>query len=135
MGTASVHRSVGRRFYQVLFIVALMLGVSSSSWARVNSIEMLAPGVGWTTTTDTNGGVDRLFWTRDGGAHWRNITPNPFTNSEYRRLSDFSSGDFQSERITSIFFSTLTEDGYCSVAVRVARPRPRTTGCLDTIWP
>lgn len=104
MGTASVHRSVGRRFYQVLFIVALMLGVSSSSWARVNSIEMLAPGVGWTTTTDTNGGVDRLFWTRDGGAHWRNITPNPFTNSEYRRLSDFSSGDFQSERITSIFF-------------------------------
>jgi photosystem II stability/assembly factor-like uncharacterized protein len=101
---ASVHRSVGLRFSQVTLIVTLMLGAASSARAGVTSIEMLAPNVGWVTTSDSNGGKDSLLWTADGGAHWRDITPNPFTNSEYPRPGEFRRSDVQPEKIASIFF-------------------------------
>jgi photosystem II stability/assembly factor-like uncharacterized protein len=104
VGMASSLRSVGLRFFQVSLIVTLMLGGSSSTRAGVTSFEMVAPNVGWATATESYGGRDSLFWTTDGGVHWRNITPNPFTNSEYPRPVEFRRGDVEPEKIASVFF-------------------------------
>jgi photosystem II stability/assembly factor-like uncharacterized protein len=101
---ASVDGSVGAQFYRVALIVALVLGASSGAWAEVTAIKMLAPDIGWASTSEEYGGRDRLFWTEDGGAHWRNITPNPFINSEYRRPWELRAGDVQPEKIASTFF-------------------------------
>lgn len=72
------------RISRIPLIAALMLGMSSSAWAGVISMKLIAPNVGWATTGD--GSLRKLFWTADGGAHWRDITPNPFVNSEAQKI-------------------------------------------------
>ena len=52
-------------------------------------MKLIAPNVGWATTANTAFGAtspEKLFWTADGGAHWRDITPNPFVNSEAQKI-------------------------------------------------
>ena len=101
MGIPPVDSSLRARFFRVLLIVALISGVSSSAWARVQSIEMLDPDVGWVTTAEEYG-RGSLFWTTDGGTHWRDITPNPFDSE--RQPAVFNSGNAQPARIASVFF-------------------------------
>ncbi len=72
------------RTNRILLITALMLWMSPSARAGVTSIKLLAPDVGWATTEDYD--LKTLFWTADGGAHWKNITPNPFTNSDAQKI-------------------------------------------------
>lgn len=102
VGIPPVDSSLRARFFRLLLIVALISGASSSAWARARSIKMLAPDVGWVTTSEEYGGRGRLFWTSDGGTHWRDITPNPFDTE--RQPAAFNSGNVQPERITSVFF-------------------------------
>lgn len=59
-----------------------MLGASSSAWAGVTRMNLIAPNVGWATIADNHSDEHILLWTVDGGVHWRDITPNPFANSE-----------------------------------------------------
>ena len=50
-------------------------------------MKLVAPNVGWAETERFG---RSLFWTTDGGAHWRDITPNPFANSEAQKLEKFT---------------------------------------------
>jgi hypothetical protein len=100
------------RIDRILLIAALMLEMSSSAWAGVTSMKLLAPNVGWATTEDY--GKKTLFWTADGGDHWKNITPNPFAT--------FS-------------FWILTEYECCFAAIFHALPRIGMMNCHNTTWP
>src|SRR5260370_11367582 len=64
-----------------VLISAVMLVSSSSAQARVTTMKMIAPNVGWATTAEARG-AEILLWTVDGGAHWKDITPNPFPKIE-----------------------------------------------------
>jgi photosystem II stability/assembly factor-like uncharacterized protein len=98
-----------------------MLVMSSSAWAGVTSMTLLAPNVGWAEAKEVrigdgqsawNVGYSRslagthLFWTMDGGAHWRDITPNPFTDSGTQRLGGYTPYTHGSdpESIADVFF-------------------------------
>ena len=109
MGIAFADKSATARFFPAVLIGALIFVACPSASAAVASIEMLAPNVGLATTADRDGGKNRLFWTSDGGAHWQDITPNPFPNSEHRSLSEFSQGYVPSERIAAVFFLDTRE--------------------------
>ncbi|GEM_PF-3015341 len=60
---------------QVRLILPLLLALSLCGTAsaqqagRIESMELLAPNVGWAATKS------HLFWTADGGAQWKDITP------------------------------------------------------------
>jgi photosystem II stability/assembly factor-like uncharacterized protein len=43
--------------------------VSAQSAGRIESMKLLTPNVGWAATNQ------KLFWTTDGGAEWKDITP------------------------------------------------------------
>ncbi|WP_425157861.1 hypothetical protein [Candidatus Binatus sp.] len=54
---------------RVLLAAALILAISTNASAdQVTSMKLLAPNVGW---AESDGD---LFWTTDGGAHWKAIT-------------------------------------------------------------
>jgi hypothetical protein len=73
----------------------------SSAWSGLTSMRLLAHNVGWATTGDDY--ARNLFWTADGGAHWKNIAPQPLTNSETRAASaGFTPGE--REYIANVFF-------------------------------
>jgi photosystem II stability/assembly factor-like uncharacterized protein len=61
-----------------LLVLAMMLGFSSGVRAQ-NSMQLLAPGIGWAQRTD------RIYWTEDNGISWRDITP---AISNDRQISD-----------------------------------------------
>jgi photosystem II stability/assembly factor-like uncharacterized protein len=75
-----------------LLIVALTLSMSSNAWpASVNSMKLLAPNVGW-AETEWLGEHNELrqtdlFWTTDGGANWRRITP-PIHDRRFDFIAD-----------------------------------------------
>src|SRR5579862_1417936 len=57
------------RMSRVLLAAALTLAISTNASADpVKSMKLLAPNVGW-AESDSD-----LFWTTDGGAHWKVIT-------------------------------------------------------------
>jgi photosystem II stability/assembly factor-like uncharacterized protein len=52
------------------FVVSLATCLCSpASGQQIQSMKLLAPRVGWAATSES------LFWTTDGGAHWKDITP------------------------------------------------------------
>jgi len=69
------------RMTRSVLVVALLLLFFPHAWAqspgvtlwpglKVRSMKLLAPGVGWALANDR-----RLYWTRDNGANWADITP------------------------------------------------------------
>jgi len=96
VGTPSFRRSVNGRFFPVLSIVLLILSLPSSVLCIVTAMKMLTPETGWAETGNT------LWWTEDGGTHWKNITPDPFVNSE--RSSNQVLFHDQPEALASISF-------------------------------
>jgi hypothetical protein len=46
---------------------------------RIESMKLLTPDVGWAATNK------KLFWTTDGGAQWKDITPK--INHKEQRIS------------------------------------------------
>ncbi len=65
-------------------------------------MKMLTPETGWAETVRDRGQGDTLWWTVDGGTHWKNITPNPFAGTCHEGLRRCSSR--QPEALASIFF-------------------------------
>jgi photosystem II stability/assembly factor-like uncharacterized protein len=57
-----------------------MLVPSFTSWPEVTGMRMLTPKVGWAKLQGQYS-EENLLLTDDGGAHWKNITPDPFPNS------------------------------------------------------
>ena len=57
--------------------------VSAQSAGRIESMKLLTPDVGWAATNK------KLFWTTDGGAQWKDITPKL---------------DHKEQRVSSVFF-------------------------------
>ena len=90
------------RIDRIILIIALILAVTSSARAGVSSMQMVTPNDGWATTGQRFGPTD-LYWTADGGVHWKNITPSPFVNSETGKLRAFSFGG-EPESIADVFF-------------------------------
>jgi photosystem II stability/assembly factor-like uncharacterized protein len=88
------------RINRIVLIVALTLMTPSSAWPRLTSMRLLAHNVGWATTGDDY--ARNLFWTADGGAHWKNIAPNPLANGETRVSRGFTPSD--PEYIADVFF-------------------------------
>lgn len=69
----------------VLFTLAICLCIAASAQqtGRVESMKLLAPDAGWDATKR------QLFWTTDGGAQWKGITPKL---------------DHKEQSVSSIFF-------------------------------
>jgi photosystem II stability/assembly factor-like uncharacterized protein len=89
------------RISRISLFVALTLGTPSSAWPwGLTSMRLLAPNVGWATTGDYY--ARNLFWTVDGGAHWKNIAPKPLTNSETRISAGFTPS--RPEYVANVFF-------------------------------
>ncbi len=57
-----------------LIALLMLFGFAAQVSAAVQSMKLLTPQVGW-TANDEN-----LFWTTDGGMHWKNITPQKSSN-------------------------------------------------------
>jgi photosystem II stability/assembly factor-like uncharacterized protein len=75
------------RINRILSIAALMLGTLCSASAGVTSMKLIAPNVGWASSGPHSAGT-KLFWTTDGGNHWKEITPNSLSiskGSEFER--------------------------------------------------
>lgn len=74
----------------------------------LGDLHMLTATTGWATT------AERVFWTRDGGTHWKDITPACLQNGGGYLQADFLNGSvgwvwaFQSEasETTSLFSTT-----------------------------
>lgn len=64
---------------KVNIILAIYLGLlissSTASAQHIQSMKLLTPQVGWATSGN------HLYWTTDGGAHWRDIAP-PMSSKE-----------------------------------------------------
>lgn len=93
------------RIARIPLIAVLMLAMSSSGWAAVTSMQMVAPNVGWATTGESSG-LDKsnLFWTTDGGVHWREITPRLLPNGESWKARSYGLGGPEPESMDDIFF-------------------------------
>jgi photosystem II stability/assembly factor-like uncharacterized protein len=63
------------RSVRILLIAALACATSSVAHAGVSSMHLVAPNVGWAMAGDEHWSAEKLLWTNDGGAQWRDITP------------------------------------------------------------
>jgi photosystem II stability/assembly factor-like uncharacterized protein len=74
---------------RVRFVLSLLLTLCLGTAAlaqqggRIESMKLLTPNVGWAATKD------KLFWTTDGGAQWKDITPKV---------------DHKGQAVSSVFF-------------------------------
>jgi photosystem II stability/assembly factor-like uncharacterized protein len=53
----------------LLLTLCLCTTISAQQAGRIESMKLLTPNVGWAATNK------KLFWTNDGGAQWKDITP------------------------------------------------------------
>ena len=53
----------------LLMTLCLCGGAPAQQSGRLESMKLLTPNVGWAATKS------HLFWTADGGAQWKDITP------------------------------------------------------------
>jgi photosystem II stability/assembly factor-like uncharacterized protein len=65
----------------VLLTLCLCCATQAQEVGRIESMKLLTPDVGWAATSK------KLFWTSDGGAHWKDITPR--TEAQRSILSVF----------------------------------------------
>jgi photosystem II stability/assembly factor-like uncharacterized protein len=68
----------------MMFVVLSLCAVTAAQdIGRIESMKLLAPDVGWSATNE------KLFWTTDNGAHWKDITPKL---------------DHKQQNVSSVFF-------------------------------
>jgi len=67
----------------IMLAICLCFTASAQQAGRIESMKLLTPDVGWAATGK------KLFWTTDGGAQWRDITPKL---------------DHKEQRVSSVFF-------------------------------
>ncbi len=58
-----------RLILPLLLTLCLCCSALAQQGSRIESMELLTPNVGWATTKS------HLFWTADGGAAWKDVTP------------------------------------------------------------
>ncbi len=76
-------------FLSLLLTLCLFHDTQAQQAGQIESMKLLAPNVGWAATKQ------KLFWTTDGGAQWKDITPK--LNHKRQAVSsvfflDFSTG-------------------------------------------
>src|SRR5689334_11328738 len=93
-----------------LILTFCLCAISAAQQAgQVKSMKLLTADVGWAATQN------HLFWTRDGGAHWKDITPR----SKTPRL------------VASVFF--LDPSNGWSLLAHSAKENPE-TGVSETLF-
>jgi photosystem II stability/assembly factor-like uncharacterized protein len=55
--------------FSLMLAICLCFSASAQQAGRIESMKLLTPDVGWAATNK------KLFWTSDGGASWKDITP------------------------------------------------------------
>jgi photosystem II stability/assembly factor-like uncharacterized protein len=67
----------------IMLTICLCVSASAQEGGGIESTKLLAPDVGWAATNK------KLFWTTDGGAQWKDITPKQ---------------DHKKQSVSSVFF-------------------------------
>ncbi len=57
-----------------MLMLGFSIAISAQTGGRIESMKLLTPEVGWAATNQ------ELFWTSDGGAQWKDITPRGKSN-------------------------------------------------------
>jgi probable HAF family extracellular repeat protein len=70
-------------FLSLLLTLCLFHDTQAQQAGRIESMKLLTPNVGWAATKQ------KLFWTTDGGAQWKDITPKL---------------DHEEQQVSSVFF-------------------------------
>src|SRR5579863_1202282 len=74
-------------FLSLLLTLCLFRDTQAQQAGRIESMKLLTPNVGWAATKQ------KLFWTTDGGAQWKDITPKL---------------DHEEQQVSSVFFLDST---------------------------
>ncbi len=100
--------SIIKKLYSLLLALSIafpapgMAAAAPASPAQIRGFDLLAPGAGWVLLDN------RLFWTSDSGAAWKEIGPSLPTGAEVQTV------DLLDPNTGRVLWSTLQADGTAS---------------------